>query len=303
MPLCLAACSGQPLAPEQHTATEAEAAAGRVPLGEFMATVYTYPTGRFEQRWLAAARVQDAAVKAARPAGSHGHLKATSALDPARATPLGPQPLDNSGDLNAGRVNDIVVSPQPLIPGDPNSYRAFVASDGGGVWRSSNCCSAATTWEPVTDDPEFASIAIGDLELDPSNPNTIYAGTGDLRFGTWAFGAVGVLKSIDGGDHWRLLGRDVFVPNYPTPVGAFPQYQAVGKIAVDPNNADRVVVGTKTGLYFSYDAGQNWTGPCLTNEYGPNSSNPHRQDITGLLALNLGGSTRLVAAVDRKNVV
>ena len=38
----------------------------------------------------------------------------------------------------------------------------------------------------------------------------------------------------------------------PLPPGQFPQYQAVGKVRVDPRNSNNVVAGTKTGLYFSY---------------------------------------------------
>ena len=268
-----------------------------VPIGEFMATVYSYPTGRFDPRWLEAARVSDAKVASDLPSGQFSHLKAGTSLNPDAFTPLGPQPIQNGLDNNSGRVNDIVVSAQPLIAGDPNSYRAFIASDGGGVWRSDNCCSAATTFEPVTDSPEIQSIAIGDLEIDPNNPDVIYAGTGDLRFGSWSFGSAGVLKSSDGGNSWRVLGREQFVPNYPPSLSAFPQYQAVGKVVVDPNQSSRLIVGTKTGLYLSYDAGESWTGPCLTNAYGPNSSNPQRQDITGLLALDFGGNTTLITAV------
>lgn len=267
------------------------------PIGELLASVYTYPTGRFDPRWLESARVDDAKLASAMPLGDFQHLKSTRALNPNGFTPLGPQPIQNGVDLNSGRVNDIVVSAQPLIPGDANAYRAFVASDGGGVWRSDNCCSPATTWAPVTDDPDIESIAIGDLEIDPNNPDVVYAGTGDLRFGSWAFGSAGLLKSRDGGDSWEVLGREVFIPNYPASLSAFSQYQAIGKVVVDPNNSQKLAVGTKTGLYLSYDAGTSWTGPCLTNPYGPTSSNPHRQDITGLLALNYGGSTALVAAV------
>lgn len=273
-----------------------------VPIGEFLASVYSYPTGRFDPRWLEAARVQDRQLSKSMPVGDFGHLKGAKALDPTGFAPIGPRPIQNGVDLNSGRVNDIVVSPQPLIPGNPNSYRAFVASDGGGVWRSENCCFAQTSWEPVTDDPDIESIAIGDLEIDPNNPEVIYAGTGDLRFGSWAFGSAGVLKSVDGGDSWEVLGRDVFLPNYPASLSAFSQYQAVGKVVVDPNNSQKLAVGTKTGLYFSYNAGNTWTGPCLTNPYGPGSANPHRQDITGLLALNYSGSTSLIAAVGTRGL-
>ena len=62
---------------------------------------------------------------------------------------------------------------------------------------------------------------------------------------------------------------------------------------VDPNNSNNVVAGTKKGLYFSYDGGVNWTGPCTTNSFGT-----QRQDITGLELSNMGGGvTRILAAV------
>ena len=49
---------------------------------------------------------------------------------------------------------------------------------------------------------------------------------------------------------------------------------------------------SKTGLYFSYDGGINWTGPCTTNSFST-----MRQDITGLALINTGSSTRIIAAV------
>ena len=129
------------------------------------------------------------------------------------------------------------------------------------------------------------------VEIDPTDHNTIYAGTGDLNYGSFSMGSQGVLKSTDGGAHWAVLGAGIFGAAYPQVAGQFPQYQAVGKVQVDPRNGNNVVVGTKTGLYFSYDGGQNWTS-CLTNSY-----TTQRQDITGLELTDVGGSTRIVAAV------
>ena len=83
-----------------------------------------------------------------------------------------------------------------------------------------------------------------------------------------------------------MLGADVFNGFYQQPPGEFPQYQAIGKIQVDPNNGSNLAVGTKTGMFFSYDAGVNWTGPCLTNAY-----TDQRQDITGLLSRDEGIDT------------
>src|SRR5205085_10914143 len=107
-----------------------------------------------------------------------------------------------------------------------------------------------------------------------------------------SMGSQGILKSTDAGATWTLLGANVFNPGLPLPPGVFPQYQAVGKVRVDPRNSNNVVAGTKTGLYFSYDGGINWTGPCTTNSFST-----MRQDITGLALINTGSSTRIIAAV------
>ena len=138
--------------------------------------------------------------------------------------------------------------------------------------------------------PPPASIPIA---LDPNNHNTVYAGTGDLNYGSFSMGSQGIFKSTDGGANWTVLGANIFGAALPQPVGQFPQYQAVGKVRVDPNNSNNVVAGTKTGLYFSYDGGTNWTGPCITNSFPA-----QRQDITALELTNMGGGiTRILAAV------
>ncbi len=300
----LAACASPPTL---RPPPQAPAESGKEPAGELMAAYHLYPTGRFDARWIADARQLDRKIASSMPRGDHQHLKTAKNLATSGFTSLGPKPLADltvlgpSGDvlindINTGRINDIIVSPQPRIAGNQNSYRAFAASDGGGIWRSDNCCYTGTSWQPVTDAQHIPSQAIGDLAFDPSNPDVIYAGTGDLRFGTYSFGSAGVLKSSDGGGHWRLLGVDTFVPNYPVELSAYPQYQSIGKVVIDPNSPNKVIVGTKTGLYFSYDSGEHWSGPCYTNPYSSGSTR-QRQDITALEAVNSAGNTLLYAAV------
>src|SRR5260370_12975743 len=58
------------------------------------------------------------------------------------------------------------------IPGDPNTY--YFGSTGGGVWKSTD---GATTWKPVFD--KEGSSSIGSLAVSQSDPNVIYAGTGE----------------------------------------------------------------------------------------------------------------------------
>ncbi len=249
---------------------------------------------RFEPAWLLESAKQDKQIRSALPAGVRTYQRSPNsalALNANAFTLLGPQPLTGEAfgaNRAAGRVNVIISDPD-------NTAVAWIGTDGGGVWKTTNCCTANTTWTVKTDFPEVASMAIGDLTMDPNNHNVLYAGTGDLRYGSNSFGAAGVLKSSDRGETWQLLGANVFNPIY-GPVAGFPQYQSIGKVVVDPNNSSNVIASTKTGVYFSYDAGVNWAGPCYTNNFttGPTTQ---RQDTTGLLAVNRTGTTYLYAGV------
>ncbi|MFZ1710565.1 MAG: hypothetical protein WAW20_18440 [Anaerolineae bacterium] len=265
-------------------------------IGDYWYHRVSYPTGQFNPAWVREAAAQDSQVERAVPAGEVIYGKAQTesplTLNANRFTSLGPQPLQSNGCLScysyglvAGRTNVMAIDPV-------STNVAYLGADGGGVWKTTNCCSAATTWAPVTDDPLLATIAIGDIVIDPNNHNTVYAGTGDLRFGSFSFGSAVLLKSTDQGATWINQGADVFAPYYPQAAGVFPQYQAIGKVRVDPNNSNNVVVGTKTGLYLSYDAGANWTGPCTTNGFST-----QRQDTTGLILRDIGTDTQIYAFI------
>lgn len=258
---------------------------------EFWDWRVSYPTGQFSAAWYREAlpqheRLQRTAARSIR--GAETLAPPHGVLTPLQATSLGPSPLDWSTTygLVAGRTTVLLTHPtQPNV--------AWFGSDGGGVWKTTNCCSAATTWQAKTDLPQVANIAIGALAMDPNNSNVIYAGTGDFRRNRpFTFGAGGLLKSVDGGESWTVLGQDVFNPVYSQGTGQFPQYRAMSAVVVDPNASARLVVGTNQGLYVSYDTGANWTGPCFTNAFGT-----QRQDITGLVAIDSGTTTKLVAAV------
>ena len=288
----------------RYTAAGGEAGSERKREGDLLereaywANRLGYPTGRFDPAWVREAVAQAERIERSVPAGRAAARSRYSplALDSSGFTSLGPQPEIMTGCFDCfdygtttGRVNAIAVDPAITTNG---SIVAYAGTVGGGVWKTTNCCSAATTWSPTTESAAVSTLSIGTITIDPNDHNTIYAGTGDLNFGSFSMGSQGILKSTDGGANWTVLGADVFGAAYPEPAGNFPQYQAVGKVKVDPNNSNRVVAGTKTGLYFSYDGGTNWTGPCLTNSF-----TGQRQDITGLELTNVKGSTRILAAV------
>ena len=74
------------------------------------------------------------------------------------------------------------------------------------MWKTTNCCSSSTSWTADTDEPLIATIPIDTIAIDPNNHNTIYAGTGDLNYGSFSMGSQGILKSTDGGNTWNVLG-------------------------------------------------------------------------------------------------
>src|SRR6266487_2132940 len=276
-----------------------EEAIGLAQLEQYWHDRLTYPTGRFDPAWVRAAAAQHARMATGVPAGLYSRLNPASPfpLTPLAFTALGPQPERMTGcsgcfnyTTTEGRVNAIAVDPTTTVNGSIVAYSGAV---GGGVWKTTNCCSGSTTWTVVTDDPLISTTAIDTVVIDPSNHNTVYAGTGDLNFGSFSMGSQGILKSTDAGATWTVLGANVFGMAYTEPPGQFPQYNAVGKVRVDPNDSNKVAAGTKKGLYFSYDGGVNWTGPCA-----PNNFNTQRQDITGLELTDVGGgTTRAIAAV------
>lgn len=275
---------------------EGEESANLLAMGDYFYHRVSYPTGQFDSSWYLEAKAQDEQIQRGVPAGEVTYDRAASqsplTLDPNRFTAIGPKPLQSNGCINcysyglvSGRTNVIAIDPVT-----PNV--AYLGSDGGGVWKTTTCCSSSTTWTPVTDDPLLSTIAIGDIIIDPNDHNVVYAGTGDLRFGSFSFGSAGVLKSSDQGATWQVLGADVFNAAYSQPAGVFPQYQAIGKVQVDPNDSSRLVVGTKTGLFLSYDAGDTWTGPCVTNAFST-----QRQDTTGLILRDTGVDTQIYAFI------
>src|SRR3954449_6197320 len=144
-------------------------------------TRVTYPTGRFDGAWLLGAASQDRQLRSAVPSGRVTYSRDANpsplTLDPTHWTSLGPQPLQSNGCSGcfsyghvSGRVNKVVIDPvTPSV--------AYLAAVGGGVWKTTNCCASTTTWTATTDDPLITAVQIDDLYIDPSNHNTVYAGT------------------------------------------------------------------------------------------------------------------------------
>ena len=85
------------------------------------------------------------------------------------------------------------------IAGDPTTY--YFGATGGGIWKSTD---GATTWKPVFDHEKSSSI--GSLAVAPSDPNVVYAGTGEGCIRGNAATGDGVYKSVDAGKTWKNVG-------------------------------------------------------------------------------------------------
>jgi photosystem II stability/assembly factor-like uncharacterized protein len=141
----------------------------------------------------------------------------------------------------AGRITDIEVDPR-------NSKTFYVVAASGGIWKTVN---NGTTFVPIFDKEDV--ISMGDLAIAPSNPEILYAGTGEEDSRNSISPGGGVYKSTDAGRTWKLAGLAAT--------------QHIGRIVVDPQDPNIVYVAAlghawnsnpERGLYKSTDGGATW---------------------------------------------
>src|SRR5579875_3258519 len=89
------------------------------------------------------------------------------------------------------------------VAGDPNDPMVFYfGACAGGVWKTTD---GGTYWENVSDD-YFSTAAVGAIAVAASDPNVIYAGTGETTIRGNVSHGDGVYKSADGGATWTNVG-------------------------------------------------------------------------------------------------
>ena len=151
--------------------------------------------------------------------------------------------------MMGGRIADIAIHPE-------RENQWFVAVGSGGVWKTDN---AGITWTPVFDDQ--GSYSIGDVTIDPNNPDVVWVGTGENVSGRHVGWGDGVYRSADGGASWSNMG--------------LARSEHIGRIIIDPRDSDTVFVaaegplwsaGGERGLYKTTDGGENWQRVLEINE-------------------------------------
>src|SRR6185437_15133057 len=137
----------------------------------------------------------------------------------------------------------------------------YMGSVGGGLWKTEN---AGHTWYPISD-RGIPIGSIGAVAVAPSNANVIYVGTGEPDIRSQHSYGIGIFKSTDAGKTWTHIGLE--------------GTRQIGRIVVDPANANRVYVAAlghvydanpERGVYRSTDGGATWK-KVLFSQKDPNN--------------------------------
>jgi photosystem II stability/assembly factor-like uncharacterized protein len=152
--------------------------------------------------------------------------------------------------VTGGRVIGLAVNPF-------NQSEYYVASGHGSLWKTTN---SGITFSPVFDGNK--SYAIGSVEIDPTNPNVVWVGTGENKNQNNVIYGDGIYKSEDGGKSWKNMG-----------IG---NSEHIGGIAIDPKNSTTVYAaaygslrnaGGDRGIFKSNNGGKTWENVLKISEY------------------------------------
>ena len=203
-------------------------------------------------------------------------------------------PTDARIQSNGGVYNGIDSGRAAAIRVDPrNKDVVYVATAWGGLWKTYNFTAAQPTWHPISD--TVGGLAVGALELDPSNPDTLYLGLGDALDSSVAGGAI--FKSTDGGGTWTMLTARLS-GTYPAAAGAKTESAiAIRDIAVDRSDANKLLVATDVGLFRSVDGGANFALVPLPDNLGTQTLEQSTWTIAYLGAAG-GQSAWVVSGMD-----
>jgi photosystem II stability/assembly factor-like uncharacterized protein len=140
------------------------------------------------------------------------------------------------------------------VPGDPLVYYAGSAS--GGIAKTTD---GGVHWQHIFDDQPVQSI--GSLAVAASDPNIVWAGTGEAWIRSHISVGEGIFKSTDAGRTWTRMGLE--------------KTGRIGRVVIDPVNPDVVLACAlghaygpqpERGIFRTTDGGKNWTRVLFVDE-------------------------------------
>src|SRR6516225_9324992 len=140
------------------------------------------------------------------------------------------------------------------IPGNPNVY--YVGAASGGIFKSTD---GGIHWDPIFDDEPISSI--GSLAVAASDPNTVWAGTGESFIRSHISVGNGIYKSLDAGKTWKLMGLE--------------KTGRIANVIIDPHNPDIVLACAlghaygpqpDRGVFRTTDGGKSWEKVLFVDE-------------------------------------
>jgi photosystem II stability/assembly factor-like uncharacterized protein len=189
-----------------------------------------------------------AALMVAASVSAPHSVEAQAAISTADMASMHPRAIGPA--VTGGRIHDV-----EALPNDPSTL--FIGSASGGLWKSTN---RGQTWVNTFADMPVSTF--GDIAISRSNPNVMYAGTGEQQNRQSTSYGNGIYRSDDGGDTWRHLGLE--------------ETRHTGKVVIHPANPDIVYFGAlgnlwagseERGVYKSTNGGRSWDKVLYVNEY------------------------------------
>jgi len=167
-------------------------------------------------------------------------------LDLEKLKNLKPRSIGPAG--MSGRVTaiDVVIKKPSII---------YIGTASGGLWKSE---SGGVDWKPIFEKEAVASI--GAVAIQQSNPDVIWAGTGEGNPRNSLTGGYGLYKSLDAGKTWKLVGLE--------------KTRNIHRIIIDKDNPNTVYVGAigspwgshpERGVFKTTDGGKTWTKSLFIN--------------------------------------
>jgi photosystem II stability/assembly factor-like uncharacterized protein len=140
------------------------------------------------------------------------------------------------------------------IPGNPDIY--YVGAASGGIFKTMD---GGIHWEPIFDAEPVSSV--GAIAIAPSDPNIVWAGTGEPYIRSHISIGDGIYKSTDAGKTWTHMGLE--------------NTGRIANVIIDPRDPNTVLacsLGTaygpqpERGVFRTTDGGKTWQKTLFVDE-------------------------------------